>query len=73
MTATEVNLPLPQYMHLLEELDIACHNFDHERIRELLLEAPTGFTPSDGICDLVWKKLAKSEEMKTENRISDEA
>ncbi|MBF4222626.1 polysaccharide biosynthesis protein, partial [Vibrio anguillarum] len=33
MTATEVNLPLPQYMHLLEELDIACHNFDHERIR----------------------------------------
>ncbi|ASG08524.1 polysaccharide biosynthesis protein [Vibrio anguillarum] len=56
MTATEVNLPLPQYMHLLEELDIACHNFDHERIRELLLEAPTGFTPSDGICDLVWKR-----------------
>ncbi|MBF4227342.1 polysaccharide biosynthesis protein, partial [Vibrio anguillarum] len=56
MTATEVNLPLPQYMHLLEELDIACHNFDHERIRELLLDAPTGFTPSDGICDLVWKR-----------------
>lgn len=69
MTATEVNLPLPQYMHLLEELDIACHNFDHERIRELLLEAPTGFTPSDGICDLVWKRN-NSEEIPEESLVT---
>lgn len=27
----------------------------HELIREILLSTPTGFAPTDGICDLVWK------------------
>jgi hypothetical protein len=40
---------------LLDELDQLCHNFDHEKIREVLLNAPTGFNPTDGICDLVWE------------------
>ncbi len=40
---------------ILIQLDDACHNFSHETIRRLLLEAPTGFVPKDGICDLVWK------------------
>jgi FlaA1/EpsC-like NDP-sugar epimerase len=40
---------------ILIQLDDACHNFSHESIRRLLLEAPTGFVPKDGICDLVWK------------------
>ncbi|MGP8307225.1 polysaccharide biosynthesis protein [Vibrio sp. YIC-376] len=54
MTAHEVHLPLCEYETLLDKLDIACHAVDHERIRELLLEAPTGFNPTDGIGDLVW-------------------
>lgn len=54
MTASEVMLPIAELNVFLEALDIACHNFDHETIRQLLLDAPTGFNPTDGICDLVW-------------------
>lgn len=54
MTANEVMLPLAELNVFLEALDIACHNFEHETIRQLLLDAPTGFNPTDGICDLVW-------------------
>ncbi|MBE0376684.1 polysaccharide biosynthesis protein [Pseudoalteromonas prydzensis] len=54
MTANEAMLPLPELNVFLEAFDIACHNFDHEMIRQLLLDAPTGFNPTDGICDLVW-------------------
>ena len=54
MTAKEVHLPLSEYDGLLERLDSACHEMDHEQIRRLLLEAPTGFAPSDGISDKVW-------------------
>ncbi len=61
MTASEAMLPLPELKVFLEAFDIACHNFDHEMIRQLLLDAPTGFNPTDGICDLVWnaKKSAQ--------------
>ncbi|EKO3846191.1 polysaccharide biosynthesis protein [Vibrio harveyi] len=54
MTAHEVHLPLKEYELLLNDLDFACHSMDHESIRTLLLNAPTGFNPTDGIGDLVW-------------------
>ena len=54
MTASECFLPLEQYIDLINRLDKACHNFEHDKIRELLLEAPTDFNPTDGIGDLVW-------------------
>lgn len=54
MTAHEVHLPLREYELLLNDLDFACHSMDHENIRTLLLNAPTGFNPTDGIGDLVW-------------------
>lgn len=60
MTASEVMLPLPELNVFLEALDIACHNFDHQVIRQLLLDAPTGFNPTDGICDLVWNAKHES-------------
>jgi FlaA1/EpsC-like NDP-sugar epimerase len=44
---------------ILIQLDDACHSFSHETIRRLLLEAPTGFVPKDGICDLVWQAKEK--------------
>ena len=59
MTASEVMLPLAELKELLDTLDNACHAFDHELIRQLLLDAPTGFNPSDGICDLVWNAKQK--------------
>ncbi|WP_273858920.1 nucleoside-diphosphate sugar epimerase/dehydratase [Photobacterium sp. GSS17] len=54
MTAQEISLTWDELEAILKPLDNACHNFDHLRIRELLLEAPTGFNPTDGISDLVW-------------------
>lgn len=56
MTANEVMLPWQELSLLLKELDQACHDFDHERIRRLLLQAPAAFHPTDDICDLVWQQ-----------------
>lgn len=54
MTANEVCLSWKELETILERLDKACHNFQHEVIRDILLTTPTGFNPTDGICDLVW-------------------
>ncbi|MEF1305453.1 polysaccharide biosynthesis protein, partial [Vibrio owensii] len=60
MTAQEDFLPMKEYETLIDKLDVACHNFQHEVIRRLLLEAPTGFNPVDGIEDLVWKQTSQT-------------
>ncbi|MBY7825772.1 polysaccharide biosynthesis protein [Vibrio fluvialis] len=57
MTAKERYLTLVEFEKHLNDLDKACHEFNHERIRELLLEAPIDFNPTDGIGDLVWCRL----------------
>jgi FlaA1/EpsC-like NDP-sugar epimerase len=54
MTANETKLSWDDLEPLLNDLDNMCHNFDHEGIRQILLNAPIGFNPTDGICDLVW-------------------
>ncbi|MCS3455410.1 FlaA1/EpsC-like NDP-sugar epimerase [Aeromonas sp. BIGb0405] len=59
MMANEHMLPWPELRILLTKIDAACHEFDHEQLRHLLLEAPVAFTPTDGICDLVWKARAE--------------
>lgn len=55
MKANEQLLPWAELRALLLKIDAACHHFDHEQLRHLLLAAPAAFTPTDGICDLVWK------------------
>ena len=59
MSAHESWLPWPELEKILLKLDEACHQFAHEDIRRLLLQAPTGFVPKDGICDLVWNAKEK--------------
>ncbi|HFQ5395544.1 TPA: nucleoside-diphosphate sugar epimerase/dehydratase [Vibrio vulnificus] len=59
MTANEQFLPLEEFNQILNNLDRACHEFDHETIRQILLETPTGFNPTDGIGDLVWNAKRK--------------
>ena len=61
MTANEVMLPLKELNVFIDALDTACHNFEHEKIRQLLLDAPTDFNPTDGICDLVWNARLENE------------
>jgi FlaA1/EpsC-like NDP-sugar epimerase len=45
MTANELFLSWDEYAVILDRLDIACHAFDHEAIRNILLSTPTGFRP----------------------------
>lgn len=54
LTANEAMLTWEDLSPILDNLDRACHEFDHETIREILLSAPTEFNPTDGVCDLVW-------------------
>ncbi|PKG83977.1 nucleoside-diphosphate sugar epimerase [Colwellia sp. 75C3] len=56
MSAQEAMLDWFELEPMLNSLDEACHAFDHELIREILFIAPTGFNPTDGICDLVWQQ-----------------
>lgn len=62
MTANELYLTWAEYSVILDRLDLACHQFNHEAIRDILLKAPTGFAPTDGICDLVYQQKAKNSE-----------
>lgn len=61
MTAKERYLPLDEYVDTISILEQACHNFDHEKIRSTLIEAPTDFEPTDGIGDLVWNAKKRQE------------
>jgi FlaA1/EpsC-like NDP-sugar epimerase len=60
MTANELHLSWADFSVILEKLDLACHEFDHEKIREILLSTPTGFAPTDGICDLLFQQREKN-------------
>lgn len=55
-TANEVMLPWSEMNMILHDLDKACCEFDYESVREILLQAPAAFNPTDGICDLLWNK-----------------
>jgi len=60
MSAHEVKMPWSELEKLLLELELACDSNDHHSIRKLLLEAPTAFNPTDGICDLNWQENLKN-------------
>lgn len=60
MTANEQFLPWEELETLINQLDNACHNFEHAKIRQILLKAPTAFSPSNGIEDLVWAEKIKT-------------
>ncbi|MBY7864277.1 polysaccharide biosynthesis protein [Vibrio fluvialis] len=47
MTACEEKLSWVDMEILLDQLDVCCHSFDVECIRRILLDAPTGFTPTN--------------------------
>lgn len=53
MSASEVSLPWREMNDLLRQLEHHCEHFDLARVMQLLTEAPTGFSHSSGVCDLV--------------------
>ena len=52
--ARELSLAWDEVKVFLEEADLACHEFDCERVHELLKRAPLGYAPSDSLGDAVW-------------------
>jgi len=55
MTAEEHYLPFDQLSSVLVQLEQACKNGDYMSIREMLLNAPTGFNPTTEIVDVLYK------------------
>ncbi|WP_105175012.1 polysaccharide biosynthesis protein [Pseudoalteromonas sp. T1lg122] len=60
MSAHEVKMSWDELEQILLELKSSCDTNDHHSIRKLLLEAPTAFNPTDGICDLNWQENLKN-------------
>jgi FlaA1/EpsC-like NDP-sugar epimerase len=54
LTAQEVSMEQAEYNQLLDDLQQAAQDYDQQALRQLMLQAPTGFVPTDGIGDLVW-------------------
>ena len=59
MMAREVSMSPDELDATLKGLLHASQNFDCGRVVEILRNAPTGFTPNDGVSDLVWCKSGK--------------
>lgn len=59
MRAEEFELPWAELFTKLEQLDMACHQFDCETVRAVLLEVAEGYQPADGIFDHVWRNHAR--------------
>lgn len=67
MVAQETWLPWLRLRPLLASLDDACHRFDHRQVRDILMNAPAAFEPTDGICDLVW--LARQQTISEDDNV----
>ncbi|EGV35040.1 polysaccharide biosynthesis protein [Neisseria weaveri] len=70
MTANEIMLPWYKLSDILERLTQACDLSNQTDVRNLLLEAPTAFTPKDEICDLIWQQNNRPSE-KIDTAITD--
>ena len=54
MRAEEFCLSWTDTEILLNELDRACHEYSCDRVRELLMRAPTGYATEEALGDAVW-------------------
>ena len=62
MSASEVFLPWSELSIILDDLNRACIDFDQDAIRAILLNAPTGFNPTDDICDYIYHEMKNDKE-----------
>tara|TARA_R110002072_G_scaffold54816_2_gene143383 strand:+ start:581 stop:2581 length:2001 start_codon:yes stop_codon:yes gene_type:complete len=63
MKGREISLPWPEVEAILTQIDQYSHLFDCYSVRNVLLNAPLGYNPTEQINDLVWN-LSKSEFLK---------
>lgn len=66
MTANELMLPWVELNDIIQELDKACISGKLDLVRKILISAPTGFSPNDGICDLLWSNSIRTSLVKKE-------
>ncbi|WP_203300274.1 polysaccharide biosynthesis protein [Marinobacter sediminum] len=59
MMAREVSMSPQDLDEALQELLSASQEFNCSRVVEILTAAPTGFTPNEGVSDLVWQSEAQ--------------
>jgi FlaA1/EpsC-like NDP-sugar epimerase len=57
MSAKEKMMEWEQLNELLSALDLACKDFNHSKIRRILLDLPTDFNPVDDIGDALYLEL----------------
>ncbi|MTJ02289.1 MAG: polysaccharide biosynthesis protein [Idiomarina piscisalsi] len=57
LRANEQSLAWDDMEKLLDKLDDTCQRFAIDELRDVLLNAPTGYKPTDDrICDVIWNK-----------------
>jgi len=71
MAANELSLNWKDMAELLRQLEHYCDNFAVERIVQLITEAPTGFSHSSAVCDLVDLQRNQNTLDKTTKKVPD--
>ena len=73
LRASEVFLPYNELMKILENLRHACAIADCDRVREIMREAPTGYSPNTDICDhlcMIQKRVSNLHRLSTRQQVS---
>jgi len=60
MKAREISLPWPEVEMILGKIDQFSYLFDCQSVRDVLMKAPLGYTPSSEINDSVWLQSQNS-------------
>lgn len=71
MAANELSLNWKDMAELLRQLEHHCDHFSVERIVQLITEAPTGFSHSSAVCDLVDLQRNQNTLDKTAQKVPD--
>lgn len=64
MMAREVSMSPSALENTLEQLLAASQEFDCNRVVDVLMHAPTGFSPNGGVSDLVWQNDRQESDLK---------
>lgn len=56
MRAQESELPINVLNEILQKLEFACDNFNHEEVRSLLLRSVVEYAPQGEIDDFIWRE-----------------
>ncbi|MGD8177130.1 polysaccharide biosynthesis protein [Marinimicrobium sp. ARAG 43.8] len=67
LRAEEEHLSWEKTKYLLDELDVACHAYQCDRVKELLVEAPTDYKASMLISDSVWRQKQNTGKLRVVN------